>query len=174
MLEFNLTRLHCHVHLLPCQKWVVQCSLLYYLVYTGQVTFNKVPKSVWQKGWVEYLLIYFFKYLIYIYIYNIYLKGVGSFRAIIIIIHIKWYKEAPRQVKVPWASYCFSIEKAGSLDFMPMIARSLINKDIENQKTMWGAQYQTLLTVTSIDKVSLIFRYYSTVIGLSTNLSTYV
>ena len=34
-----------------------------------------------------------------------------------------------------------SIEKAGRHYFMHMIARHSINKDIKNQKTMWGTHY---------------------------------
>ena len=35
-----------------------------------------------------------------------------------------------------WASHCFPSKKAGRQDFMHMIARPSINKDIKNRKTM--------------------------------------
>ena len=38
---------------------------------------------------------------------------------------------------IRWASHCFSIEKAGKLDLMPMIARPSIKKDIQNR--VWEA-----------------------------------
>ena len=37
-----------------------------------------------------------------------------------------------------WASHCFPIEKVGRLYFMHMIARTSINKDINNRKNNEG------------------------------------
>ena len=39
------------------------------------------------------------------------------------------------------ALYCFPVDKAGRKDFMHMIARLSIEKDIKNRKTMRGTLY---------------------------------
>ena len=54
--------------------------------------------------------------------------------------------------EIQWASHCFPIKKSGRQDYIHMIARPSIKKDIENLKTMRGIWYMPIKNVSEPDQ----------------------